>query len=167
MITTLLLALGALAFVGFTYYRLIATTRLSPRQLWLLPLLAGFLAVTNVPADLFSNEQEVQATVLSVALGALGGILPALFIRVRRDADGQIWQEGSWLAAVLVVATIPLRFGLRFLLLGTPTALGGGPAGFSHELLFTYLAMFLALSVARNLTLLVRFPVIGDVLLSA
>jgi hypothetical protein len=88
--TNALLLLGALLFIGYYYYRLVATTRFSVGRLWIMPLILGFLAVTTVPNDLLSDSHQLEAIVVSVGLGLVNGVFQGCFMSVVRGPDGAL-----------------------------------------------------------------------------
>jgi hypothetical protein len=153
-LANLLFVVGVLVGMGYSYYRWVSRSRLTLGQLWLVPAVLAFIAWQSVPADLLINQSELLAVVVSVVTGVLGGVIPALLVKVYRDEQGVVWQEGSWLVTLIALAFLPIRFGLRALLLGGPL-LGGS---FTPAVGFTFLVMFVALLVARSLTLLLRTP---------
>jgi hypothetical protein len=63
---------------------------------------------------------------------AVGVVLGALLVRTMRfwtdPATGQVWMQGGALFAVILVGTLALRFGVRFLASGSLSG-GFGPAG--------------------------------------
>jgi hypothetical protein len=150
----LLFAVGLLIGMGYSYYRWVSRSRLTTVQLWLVPALLAVAAWQAVPSDLLTNQSELLALVVSLVTGVLGGIVPALLVKVYRDERGDVWQQGSWFVALVALAFLPIRFGLRALLLGGPVV-GGG---YTPDVGFTFLVMFLALLVARSLTLIARMP---------
>jgi hypothetical protein len=150
----LLFVAGLLIGMGYSYYRWVTRSRLNPRQLWLVPALLAFAVLLSVPPDLLTNQSELLAVAISLITGAVGGIVPSLLVNVYRDERGEAWQQGSWLVALIALAFLPIRFGLRALLLGGPV-LGGG---FTPAVGFNFLVMFLALLVTRSLTLIARTP---------
>jgi hypothetical protein len=158
----IVVGLVALAIIGYNYYTLASTRPFSTARVWLLPAIVAGFTLANVPSGLLASGAEVQATLLSVALGLATGLLQGFFISLDVDANGVVWQKGSTLAAVLLLASLPLRLGLRFVILGGASL---NSASGSQDLIFSLLAMFLALLVSRSVTILARHPrVVGQLL---
>ena len=148
---------AVLLFVGYYYYTLVGTTRLSTRRIWLVPLVLAFFTVTNAPADLRANPSLLLATLVSIALGAAVGFTQGWSMTIYRGSDGALWQRGSVTSTLIVLGSIPLRYGLRYLLFG-----GSSFTQVNSDVLFTYLAMGLALVVARALAIVVKNPVMRE-----
>jgi hypothetical protein len=162
---TPLAIVAIVAVLGYYYYTLVAVTRFSGRRLWLLPLITAVFAAQNVPASLLTDGRELVAAALSVGVGVATGAFQGATITVERDTRGQVWQRGSWLAAVVLLLSLPLRLGLRVALFGT-TALGVGALAAGSDVTFSLLAMLVAVLAARALTLLARYPWLLDEVLA-
>jgi hypothetical protein len=161
--TTAVGALALLAFVGYYYYRLVTTTQFNRRNLWLMPIVVGFFTATNVPQGLLADGREIEPALVSLALGLATGIFQSYFITLYRDPSGVTWQKGSWTAALVVLVTLPIRFGLRYVLFGGSIFAAGT---MDKEVMFGYLVLFLALLVGRAVGLIARHPMLLEEILA-
>ncbi|MHB8618007.1 MAG: hypothetical protein ACYDAG_00290 [Chloroflexota bacterium] len=155
--TTIALALAAF---GYAMYRMVATTRFNARQLWIVPVILFFLAVGNAPGSMLLDGRLLAATMLSIALGLMVGAFRGWTTTLFRDANGVLWQKGSPATAGIYLATIPVRFGLRYLLLGGAALAVAGTG--SKEAAFSYLVMALALFAGRSAAIILRHPDVLD-----
>jgi hypothetical protein len=158
--TTLFLALAIVGGLGYYYYMLVATTPFSGRRLWLMPVLVGFFALQNVPADLLTNGRALALTLLLAGTGVAVGVFQGFSISFFRSENGVLCQRGSWKAALVLLAAIPMRLALEYTLLG---GIGFGQ-GAGSGLIFPYLATFFAVVVVRALTILARYPELAEVI---
>lgn len=153
-----------LAFVGYYYYTLVSVMRFNPRRLWLLPLIVGFFVLSNVPGDLFRNDRTLLATLLSLVLGVATGVYQGYAMTVFRGPDGSYWQKGSLKAVLVLLLTLPLRFGIRIVLIGVPIAGSAASLASNSDLVFGLLITGFAVVAARAATLTLRYPEIQELI---
>lgn len=163
--TTLLLALVVLGFIGYYYYMLVAGVPFNGRRLWLMPVLIGFFAVQNAPTNLFQNGAELRVTAVLAAIGTVVGVFQGFSITVFRDARGNLRQQGSVKAALVLILSLPLRLGVQYLLTSGSVLVPNAGGMANSGVLFGYLAIFFAITAARALTMLARYPDLLDVVL--
>ena len=145
--------LVVVGFLGYYYYTLVSTRSFSGWKLWLIPLILGYFAVENLPADLTSDGHEIESVLLSAALGLVNGIFQGYFITLYRGQDQRLYQKGSWTAALVLLLTMPIRLGIRYLIVGVPS-----PSSAGEDFLFVYLVMFFCVLIGRGVTVVARHP---------
>ena len=110
--TTIVMALVALAVLGFIIYRQLVTRPVTIRDL-LLPLLGG-LYLTAMYANQPGSAADLVTLVAGTVFGVATGLGSATMVAVWRDATtGTVLQRGGWKYLLVLVSLIVARILLR------------------------------------------------------
>jgi hypothetical protein len=143
--------------LGFVVMRRIRPQPVRPDRLLvggaIIVLLVGF-SLVGTGGGIISDRVALALIPVFVAAGALLGFLLVRTMTFWSDpASGALWMKGGALFALILVATIVLRFGVRAVLTGSPFGSGSfnGPQqhGFLYDLSADLLFLTLGLWVAR------------------
>ena len=135
--TTILLALGILAFILF---RQMQASPMNPRRLLLIPALLAYGTLQYMPA--LSGIDVIGATlaVVGVAAGLVLGALRGLSIRTWTAADGTAWTQGTRTTLALWGFLIAFRIAMAIV----DRLFGLGTQAMLAEMLMTLFATFAA-----------------------
>ena len=142
--------------LGFVVMRRMRPQQVRPDRL----LVTGAIIVVLVAFSLVGTGGGIIADPLALALVPVfviaGGVLGFLLVRTMTfwsdPNTGALWMKGGALFALILVATIVLRFGVRAVVTGSPFgsgSFGSRPHGFLYDLSADLLFLSLALWVAR------------------
>jgi hypothetical protein len=150
-------------FVGFAVVRRMRPQPVRPNRL----LIGGVAIALVIGASLVGAGGSIigdpVALVLIPVFAAAGAALGYFLVRTMTfwadPATGALWMKGGALFALILVATIAVRFGVRTVVYGSPFgsgSFGSRPHGLLYDLSADLLFLSLGLWVARAVFLYLR-----------
>jgi hypothetical protein len=140
-----------IAVLALLLSRQLVTRRLS--ESYRLSAILGILGIVEFVQFLSGHPHDdggiAVAVVGSLVLAAGFGAVRALTVRVWRE-NGQLLRRGTWLTAVLWIASLAAHLGYDYLVAGHITGKNGGNVGDATILLYLVVTLFVQRYIMLN-----------------
>ncbi|MFD1678272.1 hypothetical protein [Alicyclobacillus fodiniaquatilis] len=144
--------------LGIVILLFVVKRQLSPRTLsgglLFLPLILGAYALYEAAGDSMVQIAGWISLLLTLAMSFIVGLIRGRMTRIYQE-NGRWMIAGSWQSLLLWLVSIPIRYGLRFLLV---PLLGEGAAFHGQTAPLPYLFSIAGLLLGRALILALRHP---------